>query len=101
MTTSIRRFLARATLLCGFALPAAATTFSIDFTDLWYNAPAESEAGWGVNVIQQNEVLFATLFVYGPDGTPRWYVASRLDPAGENRFAGPLYTAAGTYFGAP
>src|SRR5688572_19258690 len=85
-----------------FALPAAATTDVTDFSDLWYAAPAESEGGWGVNVSQQGDVIFATLFVYGADNTPRWYVASGVASTGSNAFAGALFTVgAGTHFGAP
>jgi hypothetical protein len=96
-----RRFLAvLATLI---ALPAAATTHSTDYTDLWYRG--EVESGWGVNVVQQYDIIFATFFIYGPDNTPRWYVApdvrSVASPQGENLFSGPLYTTIGTYFGAP
>jgi len=84
------------------ALPAFATTHSTDYTDLWY-LPAES--GWGVNLIQQNDIVFATLFVYGPNGLPQWYVVpearSVASPLGENLFSGTLYSTMGTYFGMP
>ena len=85
----------------GFAAPASATTFSVDYTDLWYNFPAESESGWGINLIQQNDIIFATLFVYGPDGTPRWYVASGMGSSGANTFSGALFSTTGSYFAAP
>ena len=100
MTKTLRLYAAAILASLGFALPASATTFSIDYTDLWYNAPADSEAGWGVNVIQQNEVLFVTLFVYGTDGTPRWYVGSNVSSSGANSFTGLLYSVTGSYFGA-
>ena len=84
------------------ALPAAAATQSTDFTDLWYNAPAESQSGWGVNVIQHHNTLFVTLFVFGPDNTPRWYVASNVASTGGNTFSGQLFSVGtGTWFGAP
>ena len=73
----LRRFAAAAILALGFSGPALATPDSIDYTDLWF-VPAES--GWGVNVIQQGNTLFATLFVYGSDQSPRWFVASDLKP---------------------
>jgi hypothetical protein len=99
---SLRRF--AAAILASFcvALPVSATTFSTDYTDLWY-LPAED--GWGVNVVQQAEVVFATLFVYGADNSPRWFVAPNTGafaaPAGQNIFSGPLYTVTGTYYGVP
>jgi hypothetical protein len=80
------------------SLPASATTYSIDYTDLWWN---QNENGWGVNLIQQYETIFATLFVYGTDNSARWYVASGLMPSGGSQsvFTGPLYQTTGPYFG--
>ena len=71
--------------------PAAAVTTTIDYGDLWYNAPAESQGGWGVNVAQQGDVLFATLFVYGQDAKPHWYVASSVASTAPNAFSGALF----------
>ena len=101
MTQNLRRYAAVILASLGFAVPASATTFSIDYTDLWYNAPAESQSGWGVNLIQQNEIIFTTLFVYGTDGTPRWFVGPNTASSGANSFSGPLFTVTGSYFGAP
>jgi hypothetical protein len=85
-------------LVAAWMHPASATTYSTDFTDLWWN-PAES--GWGLNLVQQHDTLFATLFVYGADDTPRWYVASSLTPgSAANTFTGTLFEARGPYFGA-
>jgi hypothetical protein len=102
MIRFVRQFPATLAAL-GFAASAAATTTLTDYGDLWYNAPAESQSGWGVNIAQQGEILFATLFVYGSDGTPRWYVASNVVPsAGANAFSGALFSVPmGTYFGVP
>lgn len=97
MTSVLRRFLATFLAAFAFALPASATTYSADYTDLWWNS---SESGWGVNVIQQYETLFATLFVYGADNLPRWYVASNLAPAGSGVFTGPLFATTGAHFSA-
>src|SRR5690348_1835665 len=87
-----------AAVLClglGVAFNAAATTFSTDATDLWYAAPAESEAGWGVNVVQQDDVLFLTMFVYAPSGFPTWFVGSNTAFSGKSGnalvYTGPLY----------
>ena len=97
MTHIFRRFAAALLASMAFALPASATSFSTDFTDLWFN-PAES--GWGVNLIQQGNTIFATLFVYGPEQTARWYVASGLVGISSTTFTGPLYRTTGPYFGA-
>ena len=49
-----------AVLLVSLALvrPAAA----VDYTDIWF---LPSEGGWGVNLVQSNQFIFATFFVYG------------------------------------
>ena len=81
------------------ALPMAASAApTVDHSDLWFN-PAES--GWGANVIQQDDTLFVTLFVYGGNGAPTWYVASSVVRNGTtSTFSGPLYRTSGPYFGA-
>lgn len=102
MNTSIRTLrhcLAAAIAASAIAMPlAAAAAPTADFSDLWFN-PAEP--GWGVNVIQQDDTLFVTLFVYAANGTPTWYVASAVtrNNTGET-FSGALYRTTGPYFGA-
>ena len=100
----MNRFLRSTAFICAaLALPAAATTSSTDYTDLWYRG--ESESGWGVNVIQQGDVIFATFFVYGSDGTPRWFVVpdgrSVASSPGQNQFTGGLFQTQGTFYGSP
>ena len=88
MTPFLRRLLALLALGVAFAMPARATTYSIDFTDIWWNA---AESGWGINVAQRSNIIFATLFVYGPDNTARWYSATLVpvspQPSGLTRFS--------------
>lgn len=85
-------------------LLAAAPVRAETFSDLWYSP---QESGWGMNVVQQDEVAFVTLFVYGRDGAPTWYVApeARLvsvgGASGLPRFAGTLYRTRGPWQGAP
>ncbi|MGZ5685236.1 MAG: hypothetical protein ACXWG9_14020, partial [Usitatibacter sp.] len=95
MTSVSRRFLATLLATFGFAFPASATTYSTDYTDLWWNS---NENGWGVNVIQQYDTLFATLYVYDASNSPRWYVASGLTPSGTGVFTGTLYQTTGPVF---
>ena len=97
----MKRFLA-ALLVCLSAPFASATTVPTDFTDMWW-IPAES--GWGANVIQQGDTLFITLFVYGTNGQPTWFVGPATTYQGTvgnaQRFTGTLYQVTGPYFGAP
>ena len=52
------------------AVPSAFAASGYDYSDSWWN-PAES--GWGLQLVQQRDIVFATLYVYGTDGTARWY----------------------------
>jgi hypothetical protein len=77
-----------------------------NFQDLWWNSPANSEPGWGVNITHQGNILFATWFTYGPDGKGVWYVMSngarQADPGSPVDQYGmmmPMYTGY-TYSGA-
>jgi hypothetical protein len=100
MITAIRSV--ATTLLLALAtlgLPAHATSFSTDYTDLWWSSPGGGENGWGVNIVQQNNILFVTMFVYGPDNTARWYSASNVVGTSATTFTGDLYVTTGSYFG--
>jgi hypothetical protein len=87
-------FLAAFTL----SLPAAATTFSIDYTDLWGGGtPAPTESGWGLNLIQQGDIIFGTMFVYGTDNTARWFSVTLS--GGPTTWSGALDQTTGSYYG--
>ena len=44
--------------------------------------------------------LFATLFVYGSDNTPRWFVTGTGLQGSGSTFSGSLYSTTGPFFGA-
>lgn len=96
MIRAIRNIAAALAAALAFVLPVHAATGGTDFTDLWYVGPAEN--GWGLNVIHQGNIIFATLYVYNPDGSPRFFSASETRASGSNSFSGPLYDTRGTYF---
>jgi hypothetical protein len=96
MISRIRRHAVALLATLAVSLPAAATSTGIDYTDQWWGGQAEH--GWGVNFIEQGTIIFATLFVYGSDSTPRWFVAT-MQGSG-NSFSGPMYTTTGPYYGA-
>jgi hypothetical protein len=77
-------------------LPARAE----DYTDIWWAGPTED--GWGVNLAQNQDVIFATFFVHGPAPSTAeiWYVAT-LDRTPGGLFTGDLYQTTGTGIGAP
>ena len=75
--------------------PALATNYQ----DLWWNAPGESESGWGINLAQEGDTIFATWFTYDHDRMPMWLVATatKTMPA---TYAGTLYRTTGPPFSA-
>ena len=57
-----------------------------DYEFLWWNAPAGSESGWGINLAHQGNVIFATWFTYNFAGTGTLY-----------RTTGPAFNAVPFY----
>ena len=101
MIRFVRRFAAVFLASLAIALPARATTFSVDFTDIWWNA---LEDGWGVTVSQQGDIIFATFFIYGPDSSARWFSAALFPVAGSSSvvtFSGDLFRSSGSFYGDP
>ncbi|MGE3176310.1 MAG: hypothetical protein AB7O32_02470 [Vicinamibacterales bacterium] len=98
----MRRILEAVALAAAMLMPThapAANTWGADFSDLWWN---HNESGWGANLSHQREIVFMTLFVYGPDAKPKWYVASSMTSRGgepSHAFDGTLYEATGPYLG--
>ena len=94
----------RFAIKAGAALLAAAahSASAGQYSDLWWNP---QESGWGVNVVQQVETAFVTLFVYDTDGKPTWYVApaARITHYGTAGplFSGTLYRTRGPWHGGP
>ena len=99
MKTILRTFLGALLLGALSTFPARAVTGSTDYTGLWYNT---AESGWGMNVIQQEQTLFITLFIYGATSQPTWFVASGATftstAGGDRTYTGPLYATTGTPF---
>lgn len=84
----------------GFALSLAAVrpaTAATDYTDIWWNA---AESGWGVNLVQSDQFMFATFFIYGPAKQPTWVTANLVKDA-SGAFTGGVYFTTGTYYGTP
>ncbi len=78
---------------------ARATSAHTDLSDIWWN-PAES--GWGMQMVNTGIFVFATIYIYGPDGKPMWLTGQlTLSGAGGVTYSGPLYATTGPYFGGP
>ena len=61
---------------------------------MWWNAPAGSESGWGINFAHQGEVIFATWFTHDLNGKA-WYLSLTAFQTGPNTFSGTLYQTSG------
>jgi hypothetical protein len=99
MTTraSVRFWLAAASLLASTSAGAAS---GYDVDDIWW---VPTESGWGIQLAQQRDVVFATLYVYDAMMNPVWYVATLdfqgLEPKTHTvTYAGTLYATTGPPF---
>ena len=68
------------------------------YQGLWWNSPAGSESGWGINFAHQGDTIFATWFTYGADGKALWMTMVATKAAGE--FNGTIYRTRGPAFSA-
>ena len=91
---NIRRLLAAIALAAGFSAPAWSASYSTDQSDLWW---IPNESGWGIQFVQRNSTIFATMFVYDQSNAPTWYVATMV--ATGLTWAGDLYATRGPWFG--
>ncbi len=74
------------------AVQAQGTSQSASYSDLWWN-PAES--GWGINLNQQGDTIFATWFTYGDGGRNAWYVMSDARKQADGSYTGAIYQTTG------
>jgi hypothetical protein len=97
LQTALRALFSIALAVACIVAPAA---HADDYTDIWWSGPGED--GWGVNLIQNQNYIFATFFVYGPapSTTPIWYAAT-LSRDTDGNFSGGLYQTTGTGIGVP
>jgi len=80
----------KSVVLAGPPPPSA----TLNFQGLFYNAPAESEAGWGINFAHQGDVIFATWFTYDATGRA-WWLTMTAEKTGANTYAGKFYETRG------
>jgi hypothetical protein len=68
-----------------------------NYQDLWWAAPPGSESGWGINLTEESNIIFATWFTYGLDGTATW-LSMTATSTGANTWGGVIYRTAGPSF---
>ncbi len=84
----------------GRSAVVAAAPPSRNFQALWWNSPAGSESGWGLNITHQGDTLFATWFTYDTDGSGMWLVVSDARRTANSTYSGTLYRTTGPAFSA-
>ncbi len=88
-----------AALLLASCLFNPGTASANNYQDMWWNP---NESGWGINIAQQGDVMFATWFIYGLSNQPTWIFLSSATRSGVtgNTFAGDIFQASGSAFSA-
>jgi hypothetical protein len=84
------------------SMPLAFTvpgTLAANYQGLWWNAPAGSESGWGINLTHQGGTIFVTWFTYDLAGKD-WWLAMSTRRTATNTFSGILYQTRGPAFDA-
>jgi len=69
----------------------------LNFQGLWWNAPAGSESGWGINFAHQCDTIFASWFTYDLTGKG-WWLVMTAQKTGPNMYAGTLFETRGPAF---
>jgi hypothetical protein len=70
-----------------------------NYQGLWWNAPADSESGWGINFAHQGDIIFATWFTYDANGKA-WWLAMTANKTADATYSGVLFDATGPAFSA-
>ena len=70
-----------------------------NFQDLWWRTGG-TESGWGLNVAQEGDVIFATWFTYDENGKGLWLVMPDTTKVGDMTYAGGIYRTTGPAFNA-
>ncbi len=83
----------------GAAVLAVQAVGSPNYTGLFWNSPAYSESGWGINFAHQGDVIFATWFTYDQTGTA-WWLAMTATRTSNGSYSGTLYQTHGPAFDA-
>ena len=70
-----------------------------NYQGLWWNSPANSESGWGINFAHQGDTIFASWFTYDVNGRG-WWLVMTAQKTGAATYSGTLYETRGPAFNA-
>jgi len=95
-TKALTRFqVAEPVPMCEFDSTLAPSD-ALNYQDMWV-APNLAEAGWGINLTHQGDLIFATWFTYDANGDPLW-VSGTLTKSTRGVYSGALYATIGPPF---
>jgi hypothetical protein len=86
-----------ATNFAGMSGSVSVSTAVANYEGLWWNAPAGSESGWGINFAHQGDVIFASWFTYDATGKGLWLVMT-APKIGNGAYSGTLFQLTGPAF---
>jgi hypothetical protein len=86
---------ALAALAVAIAMLSSPAAHAVNYQDTWW---IPSENGWGMNIMQQGETLFATWYVYDQTGAPIWFAVPNGQKTATNTFTGRVFTIRGSFF---
>ncbi len=100
MRTAFRLLLGSlAAALIAVSPAEAAAASPPNYQGLWWNSPADSESGWGINLAHQGDAIFTTWFTFDTAGDG-WWLSMTATRTAEGTYAGTLYETAGPAFNA-
>jgi hypothetical protein len=67
------------------------------YQGLWWAAPAGSEAGWGIGLAHQNDLIFATWFTYDETGKA-WWLTMTAGVTNAGTYTGDIFVQTGPPF---
>jgi serine protease len=70
-----------------------------NYGGVWWNAPAGSESGWGINIAHQGDVLFVSWFTYDAGGHA-WWLSMTANKNADGTYSGTFYQTSGPAFNA-
>jgi hypothetical protein len=84
-----------------YTFPSGGPPPSANYQGLFWNAPATSESGWGLNIAHQGDSIFATWFTYDATGK-QWWLSMTATKSGSapDTFIGQIIETRGPAFSA-
>ena len=69
----------------------------VNYGGIWWNSPAGSESGWGINFAHQGDTIFATWFTYDLTGRG-WWLTMTATLTATGTYTGTLFQQTGPPF---